>query len=88
MGLNKRIGKIEIESGILQEMGVDILSSLFSEFYPLWIDSTTEGIMEYHGMSEHFREIEYGDEIPTYEANIEIGEDLIWTKFIEVESVR
>ncbi len=87
MGLNKRLGRIEIETGILQEMDVDILASLFGEFYPLWIDSTTEGMMEYHGMSEHFREIEIGEELPLYEAEVSMGDTIIFTKFVEIEGV-
>ena len=84
MGLNKRRGKLEIEEGWIQSCEADILVALFGDFYPLWIDSAGEGYLEYHGLSEHFREIEDGDDVPLYYATIMLGEQYNFIEFEEV----
>ena len=84
MGLNKRRGKVEIADGWLEEMDIDVLVALFGDFYPTWIDYEYRGIKTYYGMSEHFREIEDGDDIPLYEATVILGEMANFIEFKEI----
>jgi hypothetical protein len=84
MGLNKRRGRIELPEGWIQSNDLDILTALFSDFYPLWIDSAGDGALMYHGLSEHFKEIEDGDDVPQYGASVIIGEKY---NFIEFEKI-
>ena len=84
MGLNKRIGRIEIQEGWIQKCDTDVLVALFGDFYPLWIDSAGDGYLEYHGLSEHFREIEDGEDLPLYFPTIIKGEEFNFIEFQEV----
>ena len=84
MGLNKRVGRIELPSDWVKETSTDILSTLFADFYPMWIDYAGEGYLEYHGVSEHFREIEIGEEIPEYSPDIRVGEKYNFIQFNEI----
>lgn len=84
MALNKRRGRIEIQEGWIQSMEVDILVALFGDFYPLWIDSAGEGYLMYHGLSEYFREIENGDDVPLYAAEVILGEVCNYISFEEI----
>lgn len=83
MSLNKRRGRIEIADGWIQEMDQDVLIALFGDFYPLWIDSAGAGGLMYHGLSEHFREIEDGDEVPLYLATVILAEQFNYIEFEE-----
>ena len=83
MGLNKRRGKLEIQTEWINSVSADVLSTLFGDFYPLWIDYG-DGYLEYHGLSEHFREIENGDEVPLYQASMVFGEMCNYIEFKEV----
>jgi hypothetical protein len=40
----------------------------------------------YHGLSEHFREIEDGEEPPLYCASLVVGEMINYIEFEEVEN--
>ena len=76
--------------GWIQTMESDVLAALFADFYPLWIDSAGEDYegnkyLMYYGLSEHFHEIEDGDEIPMYEATVILGEMVNYIEFTEVE---
>ena len=82
--LSKRRGKIEIQEGWIQNASLDVLVALFGDFYPLWIDSAGSGYLMYHGLSEHFREIEDGDDVPLYEATIILGELVNYIEFTEI----
>lgn len=84
MGLNKRRGRIEIAEGWIQSVDLDILVALFGDFYPLWIDSAGDGWLEYHGLSEHFREIEDGEDLPLYSATVILGEMYNYIEFEEI----
>lgn len=74
-----------MKEGWIQTMEIDVLVALFGDFYPLWIDSAGEGYLMYYGMSEHFREIEDGDDIPLYEATVMLGDAVNYIEFVEVE---
>ena len=86
MGLNKRRGRIEIAEGWIETMSLDVLVALFGDFYPLWIDSAGEGSLMYYGISEHFKEIENGDDVPLYEATVITGDMINYIEFDEVET--
>ena len=88
MGLDKRVGRIELPSDWVRENPTDILATLFADFYPLWIDYVADGYLEYHGLSEHFKEIEVGDEIPLYCPDIRVGEKYNFIQFNEVVEIR
>jgi len=83
MGLNKRRGKLEIQTEWINSASADVLSTLFADFYPLWIDSGNE-CLEYHGLSEFFREIEDGADVPLYEVSMAFGEMCNYIEFKEV----
>jgi len=86
--LKKKRGRIEIVDGWLEEMDIDVLVALFGDFYPQWIDYEYAGTKTYYGMSEHFREIEDGDDIPLYEATVVLGDQMNFIEFKEVEEAR
>jgi hypothetical protein len=67
-------------------MEIDVLVALFGDFYPLWIDSAGEGYLMYYGLSEHFREIEDGEEPPLYTASVILGDVMNYIEFEEVEN--
>jgi len=89
MALNKRRGRIEIQEGWIQKSPPDVLVALFGDFYPLWIDSggrdaDGNAYLIYHGISEHFREINDGDDLPLYSPTIIIGEVCNYIEFEEI----
>jgi hypothetical protein len=69
-------------------METDILVALFGDFYPLWIDYAGEGYLEYHGLSEHFREIEDDDDVPLYCATVILGDEYNFIEFEEIVEAR
>lgn len=93
MGLEKRRGKIELIEGWIQSASLDMLVSLFGDFYPLWIDSggkdaDGKSYLIYHGLSEHFEEIEDGDDVPLYSASIILGDVCNYIQFDKVDESR
>lgn len=74
MELKKRKGKVALSLDVLHSMDLDHLSTLFGSFFPFHIDNNGtdfSGVITYFGKSMYFDEIEEGEEIPTYEPQIE-----------------
>jgi hypothetical protein len=73
----------------MDNLDSDVLSALFSEFYPVWVDYEPHSpFRQYIGYSDHFRPIESGDDVPLYDVSIVQIEDdpiLYLTQFEEIK---
>lgn len=76
--LNRR-GIIKVSSPLIIEGELEILKTLYSNFYPLSIEPQNDWgevrIFLMKGMSEHFDEVQEGDPIPQYDFEFIRNED-------------
>lgn len=60
-------GTVRVHKDLLFNPPIEILSLFFKNFYPVHIEVKFD-VFIYTGMSEHFKEIKEGEQIPEYEA--------------------
>ena len=67
--LKHKKGLVKITKDLLDDMPIKVIKMLFSNFYPISIDSNflyISNAIHFYGYSEHFEEIEEETVIPEY----------------------
>ena len=61
-----QLGRIKLSFEFLQQPNKQVLSALFTEFFPVFITMERYYEIEYYGLCSDFEEIKEGETIPYY----------------------
>ena len=81
--LKNRKGIILINSGVLNLLSPEELSTLFGVFFPVRIKHRINDTVEYFGFCEQFEQLEEGQITPHYSVQINEDGSIRFEKFVE-----